>query len=147
MGLFKFFFRAVRKSTRHSKRKTRVVSPSKQTHYKYSDTQLPPVLESLIVLSIKDVEKIQALPSVKVKHVIDGDTVLVDSDFSQVKIRLDSIDCPERGQEWGDISTRGQAGPGKRWRFLKRLHKIQINKLRGKSWLSARPLSSTRCYI
>lgn len=57
--------------------------------------------------SAKDVERIQTLPSVKVVHVIDGDTVVVASASSQVKVRLDSIDCPEEGQQWGDIATRG----------------------------------------
>ncbi len=107
MGLFKIFFRTVRISKRHSKLKTRVVVAPKQTRYQSNDTQLPPVLESKIILTIKDVEQIQKLPSVKVKHVIDGDTVIVESKSSQVKIRLDSIDCPEQEQEWGEIATRG----------------------------------------
>lgn len=54
-----------------------------------------------------DLERIQALPIVKVIHVIDGDTVIVSSSSTKYKIRLDSIDCPEIGQEWGDIATRG----------------------------------------
>ena len=46
-------------------------------------------------------------PEVKVQRVIDGDTVVVIYNRQQVKIRLDAIDCPEDGQEWGDIATYG----------------------------------------
>ncbi len=41
------------------------------------------------------------------RQVIDGDTVLVATTSSQLKVRLDSIDCPEDGQEWGDTAKRG----------------------------------------
>lgn len=37
------------------------------------------------------------LQRVKVRHVIDGDTVIVSKSWSQTRIRLDSIDCPEDG--------------------------------------------------
>ena len=43
----------------------------------------------------------------KVEHVIDGDTIIVSSSWKKTKIRLDSIDCPEDGQDWGDIATFG----------------------------------------
>jgi endonuclease YncB( thermonuclease family) len=43
----------------------------------------------------------------KVDYVIDGDTVVVSSTWKKTKIRLDSIDCPEDGQPWGDIATAG----------------------------------------
>lgn len=107
MGLLKLFFRAARKSKRRTTRRTSVVITSKRTVYQSNDTQLSPVPESQKVRSAEDVERIQTLPSVKVEHVIDGDTVIVASTSSQVKVRLDSIDCPEYGQEWGDIATRG----------------------------------------
>jgi len=107
MGLLKLFFRAARKSKRRTTRRTSVVITSKRTVYQSNDTQLAPVPESQKVRSAEDVERIQTLPSVKVEHVIDGDTVIVASTSSQVKVRLDSIDCPEEGQEWGDIATRG----------------------------------------
>jgi endonuclease YncB( thermonuclease family) len=108
MGLLKLFFRAARKSKRRTTRRTSVVITSKRTVYQSNDTQLSPVPESQKVRSAEDVERIQTLPSFKVEHVIDGDTVIVASTSSQVKVRLDSIDCPEYGQEWGDIATRGQ---------------------------------------
>lgn len=43
----------------------------------------------------------------KVRHVIDGDTVIVSESWSEVRIRLDAIDCPEDGQDWGNISKAG----------------------------------------
>jgi endonuclease YncB( thermonuclease family) len=52
-------------------------------------------------------ENVEALPRVKVLQVIDGDTVAAIAYGKPVKIRLDSIDCPEDGQEWGDVATYG----------------------------------------
>lgn len=42
-----------------------------------------------------------------VLHVIDGDTVVVRANGQNFRIRLDSIDCPEDGQHWGDIAKYG----------------------------------------
>ena len=67
----------------------------------------PPISDLEKVRHQNDLDRIQALPVVKVGHVIDGDTVIVSSTSAEYKIRLDSIDCPECGQEWGDIATRG----------------------------------------
>ena len=50
---------------------------------------------------------IEGFPKVMVRHVVDGDTVIVDKGWNQVMIRLDSIDCPEDGQHWGDIAAYG----------------------------------------
>lgn len=50
---------------------------------------------------------IRGLPEAKVLNVLDGDTVIVDRALREVRIRLDSIDCPEDGQEWGDIAKYG----------------------------------------
>jgi hypothetical protein len=47
------------------------------------------------------------LPKYKVDRVIDGDTVVVSNHRRQLRVRLDAIDCPEDGQEWGDIATAG----------------------------------------
>ena len=52
-------------------------------------------------------EHIKNFPEVKVEHIIDGDTVIVVKDWHKIRIRLDSIDCPEVGQYWGDISKYG----------------------------------------
>lgn len=50
---------------------------------------------------------IRSLPKVRVKYVNDGDTIIVSKDWHKIKIRLDSIDCPEDGQYWGDIAKYG----------------------------------------
>jgi len=47
------------------------------------------------------------LQRVKVRYVIDGDTVIVSKSWSEVRIRLDAIDCPEDGQDWGNVSKAG----------------------------------------
>jgi len=72
------------------------VSSPKQTEIK------PAQSES----AIKEV--IQDLPEVSVSWVIDGDTVIVSKGWwKEVTIRLDSIDCPEDGQYWGDMAKYG----------------------------------------
>lgn len=50
---------------------------------------------------------IESFPEAKVVHVVDGDTVIVAKGWSQVMVRLDSIDCPEDGQQWGDTAAYG----------------------------------------
>jgi len=52
-------------------------------------------------------EQIPHLPKVKVRWVLDGDTVIVLKGRKEIRIRLDSIDCPEDGQEWGDSAKYG----------------------------------------
>jgi len=105
MGLLKILFRAATKSTRPRRRRYRtiVVSEKKSEQY-YSP---PPIPDIEKVRHQNDLDRIQALPVVKVEHVIDGDTVIVSSTSAELKVRLDSIDCPEDGQEWGDIATGG----------------------------------------
>ena len=51
--------------------------------------------------------RIENLPMAKVEFVIDGDTVILSNTWREIKVRLDSIDCPEDGQPWGDIATAG----------------------------------------
>ena len=51
--------------------------------------------------------QIESFPKVKVEHIIDGDTVIVVKGWHKIRIRLDSIDCPEDGQHWGDIAKYG----------------------------------------
>lgn len=43
----------------------------------------------------------------RVRQIIDGDTVIVSIGLSEIIVRLDSIDCPEDGQYWGDIAKYG----------------------------------------
>ncbi len=59
-------------------------------------------------LSESDVkELVEGFPQAKVTWVIDGDTAEVSIGWSKLRIRLDSIDCPEGGQQWGDTATYG----------------------------------------
>lgn len=51
--------------------------------------------------------RIEDLPLAKVEYVIDGDTVIVSSASKKTRVRLDSIDCPEDGQPWGNLATAG----------------------------------------
>jgi endonuclease YncB( thermonuclease family) len=57
----------------------------------------------VIDTSQKDTEH----PLAKVLQVIDGDTVDVKKRGNRIRIRLDSIDCPEDGQPWGDTAKAG----------------------------------------
>jgi micrococcal nuclease len=54
---------------------------------------------------VKDL--IETFTPAKVLKIYDGDTVLVAKGWSRVTIRLDSIDCPEGGQSWGDNAKYG----------------------------------------
>ena len=47
------------------------------------------------------------LPWARILHVVDGDSVVVTIDRDECDVRLDSIDCPEDGQPWGDIAAYG----------------------------------------
>lgn len=47
------------------------------------------------------------LPKVQVVHVKDGDTAVVMIGRDENVVRLDSIDCPEDGQSWGDTAAFG----------------------------------------
>lgn len=62
-------------------------------------TQAPSAAEMLV--------RLDDLPRAKVARVLDGDTVIVANAWGQTKIRLDSIDCPEDGQPWGNIAKAG----------------------------------------
>ena len=46
----------------------------------------------------------------KVVGVTDGDTIKVLKDGKQVKIRLASIDCPEKGQPYSQVARKFTAG-------------------------------------
>lgn len=43
----------------------------------------------------------------KVWYIFDGDTVSVSVKNEMLCVRLDAIDCPEGGQEWGDNAKAG----------------------------------------
>lgn len=61
-----------------------------------------PALSAADTLAILD-----DLPRAKVVRVQDGDTLIVAKGWNQTTIRLDSIDCPEDGQPWGNIAKAG----------------------------------------
>lgn len=44
---------------------------------------------------------------VKVRRVLDGDTIIISDQAQEVKIRLFGIDCPEGGQAWGNRAKSG----------------------------------------
>ncbi|MFC1524409.1 thermonuclease family protein, partial [Thermodesulfobacteriota bacterium] len=105
MGLLKILFRAITEILRPKRRQDRTFVNSRQQSKQFCSPPPTPELEK--VRHQNDFDRIQALPVVKVEHVIDGDTVIVSSTSAEYKIRLDSIDCPEYSQEWGVIATRG----------------------------------------
>jgi endonuclease YncB( thermonuclease family) len=43
----------------------------------------------------------------RVRHIIDGDTLVVSINMIKMTVRLYGIDCPEDGQEWGDTAKQG----------------------------------------
>lgn len=43
----------------------------------------------------------------RVRQVVDGDSVIVATPTRELHVRLGAIDCPEKGQHWGDIATLG----------------------------------------
>ncbi len=72
-----------------------------ETHYPQNTNIKEPQKEAV------DDAQIQNFQKVKVEYIIDGDTVIVSKSWHKIKIRLDSIDCPEDGQHWGDIAKFG----------------------------------------
>jgi endonuclease YncB( thermonuclease family) len=52
-------------------------------------------------------EQIKDFPRFDVEQIIDGDTVIVSNTWNEINIRLDSIDCPEDDQHWGDTAKYG----------------------------------------
>lgn len=62
-------------------------------------------------MKARSTEEVKALiktfTPAKVLKIYDGDTLLVAKGWSRVMIRLDSIDCPEDGQPWGDNAKYG----------------------------------------
>ena len=78
--------------------------PVPQTDLKYDQNTLVK-RTALSNASIRQV--LMDLPKMDVVAIIDGDTVVVSGWWTKLKIRLDSIDCPEDGQYWGDIAKYG----------------------------------------
>ena len=83
-------------------------TPRWQPPHRYKPVQAPAFanIEKKKALSEAALE-VDGLPKATVVHVIDGDTVIVAIGCSEFRIRLDSIDCPEDDQFWGDTAAYG----------------------------------------
>jgi len=99
MGLLTFLFRAARKSSVRKKWGTSRATTRKRpiNQYQRKDPEN----------NFETAEPNKGLQDAKVEKIIDGDTVIVSTSCCKFWIRLDSIDCPEDGQQWGDIAKFG----------------------------------------
>ena len=70
-----------------------VVKFQKNLNIRETQTNELPKKEAFSETALK--ETIKNLPKVRVKHVIDGDTIIILKGWSEIRIRLDSIDCPQ----------------------------------------------------
>lgn len=95
-----FLFRLTRRRTRRSRSRY-----YKRSSYKICTLEQTEKSQALDANSIR--ENIMDLPDAEVRKVIDGDTVVVNKAGSLIKVRLDAIDCPEDGQDWGDNAKYG----------------------------------------
>jgi endonuclease YncB( thermonuclease family) len=91
-------------------RKSLIKRPTWQSPHRHGTMQPPnngntEKRKALSETAAKDA--LENFPKAKVLCIIDGDTVIVAKGWSQIKIRLDSIDCPEDGQYWGDTAKYG----------------------------------------
>ena len=64
------------------------------------------ILSLIVALLISQVSYTEYLESLKIKKVVDGDTVHVFYQDEVYKIRLTEIDAPERDQPYGSKSTK-----------------------------------------
>jgi len=99
MGLISILFRAARRSSSRKKWKAPSAKPIKRPKKQYQ--------RKVPQSKFQTTEANNGFQSASVEKIIDGDTVIVSKSFHKVKIRLDSIDCPEDGQPWGDIAKFG----------------------------------------
>jgi len=113
--MFLFFLRTkrkIRKLTQPLRRKNGYQKPKKSPPQKkpiHSEQQnnVKTAIKTKAQSEAEVKELIENFPEVKVEHIIDGDTVIVVKNWHKTKIRLDSIDCPEDGQLWGDTAKYG----------------------------------------
>lgn len=108
MGLLSLLYKMSKKFTQKSKKKPTVLNKKIRSLTKSHQTCANTTTNNTSLHTGMDV--ISKLPSYKVEYVIDGDTVVVSSSSNKIKVRLDSIDCPENGQAWGDIATGALIG-------------------------------------
>jgi endonuclease YncB( thermonuclease family) len=69
--------------------------------------RVPLVVKSRARTAAELKSAMRGLLEVKVTYVKDGDSVIVCSRTETYEIRLDSIDCPEDGQPWGENARAG----------------------------------------
>ncbi len=93
--LFGFWFRSSRSNAKYNKFGTRP-PPNIENANK---------IQALTTLEVK--QKIQHFAKARVVYVKDGDSVVVAILKDKNEIRLDSIDCPENDQPWGNNAAAG----------------------------------------
>lgn len=104
--------RKVRNYTKPLRQKSSYQS-SKKSYPKKQTTRIENQISSKVAykttapIKTEVKKRIENFPEVKVEHIIDGDTVIVVKNWHKIKIRLDSIDCPEDSQQWGDTAKYG----------------------------------------
>jgi endonuclease YncB( thermonuclease family) len=98
ISIFRLFFRAISGPSRPRQGKRRDSLPTHRV-------QPPEKKPARSAAYLK--QNLDELPQARVVHVCDGDSVIVEKGWSRVEIRLDSIDCPEDGQLWGDVAKWG----------------------------------------
>ena len=120
IGIISFFSKIKRKVSRYNRNIKKITKPFtrkkkcqnstdievRQEPY-FSEHQNNTEFERVANEVVLAYTRIEDFPIVKVAHVIDGDTVIVNEGRHEIKIRLDSIDCPECDQHWGDTATYG----------------------------------------
>ena len=99
--MFGFFFRINRRVKRYRRITYKITNLLEDPDYNQSLNKKQAISEAELKSSVDD------LPLAHVRKVLDGDTVVVNMHGRLIKIRLDSIDCPEDGQEWGDNAKYG----------------------------------------
>lgn len=68
-------------------------------------------MRTLIIIALIFFQTSIEIYYAKVVGVTDGDTIVVlTEDKAQVKVRLEGIDCPEKGQPFGDRAKQATAG-------------------------------------
>jgi len=79
--------------------------PPIQRHPSESQPVAPAKIKARPGAEVKSL--VETFTQAKVLQIYDGDTLLVAKGSSRILIRLDSIDCPEGGQDWGDNAKYG----------------------------------------
>lgn len=110
--MFRFILKLLGISQHRTGRRPRRATPARQQQARYQNTRTSPIDRPVTAKTpaasgtvIR--ERISTLPKFRTAYVIDGDTVIVSDGWTKIRVRLDSIDCPEDGQHWGDTAKYG----------------------------------------